>query len=501
MRADEHGSLFIAAALIEDGLSYMHETVDFQKLAFTTRHQFVGYGHFHRIFAETAPHILSQAGEIFEKFRVSYPTAIEAIHSRCFDLEIHAESPIGLIINRAIVAIESAHISRVISLIAAYDTWLHEAETNPLPLALSPDSLFSHHMPDLILSSLPRGTCPPDPTTIEEVESETGQALLYRALLHAKQRRTTEAADEMTRCCLRMTDDDDPASMARSAVALAQIFDLLGMKDESILALNESIARAKGLSDASVIATAIALKAQIDASDAGWKYAAAVSEPHALAAIRMAFGEGQFPAAVAIEPFIAAKVFGEKDPRIAELVPLTERTLPIRVLSACDNCDWPGAANLILQLDVCRAEVRATALAFAVALFEASGETGAAAIYRNELQSVMAIEIGHFSDLKGTIEQIARVVNSKGEINLKELPLDRGLLYRLRWMAAAAEDERARLAVLTMCGRYGVRPLFEVVAKKCALNGDDISGVECRNFSVDSLVIETVLEEVSKMSE
>jgi hypothetical protein len=129
------------------------------------------------------------------------------------------------------------------------------------------------------------------------------QSFLYQALLHAKQQKTVQATKEMGQCCLKLTEKEDPSWLARSSIALAQIFDLLGLKEESILALNESIGGAKRLSDSSVIAAAVALKAQIDSSTAAWRYAADILDPHTLSGVRVALEKGTFSEALEIDGY------------------------------------------------------------------------------------------------------------------------------------------------------------------------------------------------------
>ena len=254
MREDEFGLLLISVALIEDDLNCLKELVNLMKLSDAVHHQFVGYGHFHAVFSGTADHILVRANEFYDMFKTCYPKAIDTMHEICDAKQFVPESPIGVIVKRALLNLETLRLNSIPYLISAYQKWIDMKELNPLPLLLSPDNLFSEYNQEVILSPLPSYNYEvPIPTAddIEKVKNDTQQSLLYHALYHAKQRKTVLAMEEMTQCCLKLTDNEDSSCLARSAIALAQIFDLLGMKEESLLALNESINGAKGLEDKS----------------------------------------------------------------------------------------------------------------------------------------------------------------------------------------------------------------------------------------------------------
>jgi hypothetical protein len=345
MRPDELGCMFFAAAIIEDDLTCILETVNFMKLVSGVRRQFVGFGHFQSIFSTST--ILDRASNFFNLFCRSYPSLLQTLHTLCASRNVTPESPLGIILHHSLVVLESYPLFGIAPLIASYRSWLSSADLNPLPLLLPPDLLFSEHNPDLILSPLPSyAVPPPTPATIDAVPKNTHQSYLYHALLHATRQQTVRATEEMAQCCLKLTEKEDPSWLARSSIALAQIFDLLGLREESVLALNESIGSARQLSDSSVIAAAVALKASVDSSAANWRYAADILNPHPLSAVRDALEKGSFSEALEIDGYVTANIFGEREWQIARLLPINERMLPVVVLKLVRECNWVEEARI-----------------------------------------------------------------------------------------------------------------------------------------------------------
>ena len=497
MREDELGLLLVATAAVEDDLSCLPEVVSLLKLANAVRHQFVGYGHFRAIFSPEASNILQRASELFSLLCESCPKAIDTMHEVCDAKSVGPESPIGLVIKKHLLDLESCKVHALGVLFTGYKKWVEKCELNALPLLLPPDHLFAEHNPDVILSPLPSYKCDvPVPTAadVEGIGKDTHQSLLYHALLHAKQRKTVLATEEMTQCCLKLTENEDSSCLARSSIALAQIFDLLGMKEESLLALNESINGAKGLEDNSVIAAAVGLKAQIDASSSAWRYAAAVKNAHPIAAVRVALEKHNLSQAVMIDPFVAAEVFGVYIPEVSLLVPLSVSTLPVRVLKLVQECKWREAAQLILQLDPGFLEVRATALAFAVTLFSVCGKQKIADFYRQELDDVMAIDLGHFADVKAAINSIADCYHSQVVDSTATLPLDKPLVYRLSWMCQNARDKESLEIAINMCAKYSAFELYSSLLPRC----QGMNVPECPVLKEESLDIHTVIRNIAE---
>jgi hypothetical protein len=498
MRPDELGSMFFAAAIIEEDLSCILETVNFMKLVSGVRQQSVGFGHFKEVFEPSSCSILQRADSFFAVLCHSYPILIQSLHELCVKHNVSAESPLGIIVHQTLVVLESYPVCAIPTLIKSYREWISAAERNPLPLLLPPDLLFSEHNPDLILSPLPSYSVPP-PTfeAIESVAKTSHQSYLYHALLHAKQQKTVQATEEMGQCCLKLTEKEDPSWLARSSIALAQIFDLLGLREESVLALNESIGSAKQLSDSSVIAAAVALKAQIDSSSAAWRYAADILNPHPLSAVRVALEKGSFSEALEIDAYVTANIFGEKDWQIARLVPLHERLIPVSILKLVRDCNWRKAAATLHFSNLGRLEVRATALAFAVVFFEVQAKDEIAGIYREEYDEVMAIEFGHFKELKPTIREIADCFRVQIPIGIPDLPLEEPLMTRIKWMCQTADTDERRAKCLELCARFQIAVLFDDLVGKLSV-GTPVC--RRRQSKVETLNLDAFLNEVMNES-
>lgn len=495
MREDEFGALLFAAAIIENDMNCIKETIDFLKLVDVMSHQPVGFAHFYTIFDQNAPHILARANDFLDEFDNSYTAAIEIIHDICDSMSVNPESPLGIVVKKGLLSLETMRAYLVPPFIASYRGWLEKFERNPLPLALSPDQLFSEFNPELILSPLPDYDIPhPEPSDIEAITGDSHQLLLYRALYHARQQKTALAIEEMTQCCLKMTETEDSSYLYRSSVTLAQLFDILGLKNDAVLALNESISGARGIADTSVISTAVALKAQIDGAKSSWEYASEVPNPHPIATVKHAFQNDNLSKAVATDPLVTLDVFSQCVHEIARLVPLSVKTLPIRVLKHAEECEWNEAASLLTQLDSGILEVRATALALVVAFLEVNGNHKSAEVFRQDLEEVLEIEIGHFSDYKPMIRSIANVYSfASAEIDPAEFPIDRPILSRLRWMCESAKTKEEYCNVANMCAKCMVRELYDSVAPKC--EGCEI--LECPVFTVETFDVILVISQLA----
>jgi hypothetical protein len=117
MRADELGCMFLAAALIEEDLSSILETVDFMKLVAAVRRQYVSFGHFKEVFDGASGHILRLADEFFQTFRISYPGLLHSLHDLCTARSVARDSPLGLVVHQSLVALESYPLFGILPLI------------------------------------------------------------------------------------------------------------------------------------------------------------------------------------------------------------------------------------------------------------------------------------------------------------------------------------------------------------------------------------------------
>jgi hypothetical protein len=245
------------------------------------------------------------------------------------------------------------------------------------------------------------------------------------------------------------------------------------------------------LSDTSVIAAAVALKAQIDSSAAAWRYAADILDPHPLSGVRVALEKGTFSEALEIDAFVTANVFGERDWQIARLLPLNERLLPITALKLVQDCSWKEAAASLISQNLGKLEVRATALAFAVVFFEVTAKPDIASIYREEYDDVMEIDFAHFGELKPTIRAIANCFRALGAADPVPIPLDQPVLSRLHWLCQTAATEEQKTRCLELCRQFHAVALFDEVARTLPA-----ATVEPPTISIDTLNLQAFLSEL-----
>ena len=232
------------------------------------------------------------------------------------------------------------------------------------------------------------------------------------------------------------------------------------------------------------------MKAEIDSSDSAWRYAAEMENPHPIASIRVALRNGDFPSALKVDSFIAA------NSQALESV--------------------------------------ATALSFAVTYFAVHGLNGISSIYRSELNEVMAIELGHFNDLKKTIEKIANVykliIDVEKQVNDENYeiekgdsdceaendsysqlmkifesdspPLDRPKLFRIHWIARRDNPVDVDQKLLQLCAECGDVKLFNEVKEKLKEKfGIVDENIECQDVVSDSLDVVSFLSSFPRISE
>lgn len=489
MRVDELGILFFSISFVQNEFQYIDQIPDLLKLAEVVSHQFVGFGHFKAILNEN---ILFQAQTLFELLHFGFQKVIDEFDEIVSSCGVKLDSVFGIIIRNGLLELKKCSIFDFTKLTDDYMKWIEEEEVNQIPLLLPPDLLFSERDPDEILTPyLSYDKPPPKPESIDQMPKNTALLLLYHALYHAKQRKTTLANDEMIQFCLKLSESGDPYFLSRSSTSLAQIFDIIGMKDSAKLILNESIGESKSNSNGSILSTAVALKANIDNSPSSWRYAASLKNPHPIASVKNAYLDNDFSLALKINPNIAVNVFGETNYQIASLAELTGRVLPILVLKYVEECQWKKAADVISSLNLGAIEVRATALAFAVAYFKADSQKHISNIYNDDLNDVLSINLGHFDELKNTIISIKDTINFSIErtdttfAKLKETVLN-------------ANSTNEIIKSLNLCIKFHVFHLYKQLCKKIDKKNQQINIPEWPESHISTLEIEELLTHISK---
>lgn len=497
IQPDELGALLCAIAIVE--LDCFEPAIEFFKLVEGLTHQSIGYGHFLNLFNCMAPEVIIRLQEYSSMLSESSFTAINMFKAILEENLVNEESPFGIFINRYLTELETSPLYNLPQILNKFNQWIQNEEVNPLPLLLEPDVIFSDIDSKVMFSPLPSGVEIPQPESIELIPKDSPQSILYHALLHARQKKTTLAMEEMSKFCLKLSEMCDDTMIARSSVVIGQIFDLIGLKESATIALNESIDAAKNIQDTSVMATAVALKTQIDSSKSAWKYAAAMENSNPIAKIHDELNNNKtISSALKVDPQMTFNICAETNALIASILPLNERILPIQVLKYTENGEWQNAAKLVNQLDISLLEVRSTALALAVAYFDVHGFDQISQIYADELKEVLSINIGHFSEMKETIAQIQNVFKTQFEIDeANSLPYDKPLSFVVRCACNKATNTGSAMIALRLCAQYGYRNKFDELKEFLTSKGVEVE-LESPNPVTDSIDVEIFIRELCK---
>ena len=452
MKPENVCSLLLSASFIKnfdsaDDVEFLSSVADFLKVVEATRRQKVTFGHFLHIIESTCPQVRDQFNYYDELFTEKFNDFLTEIRNFKEETEISPESPLGIIFCSNEYEIETAPVFSYKIIIKKYKEWKENKQDNFLTLLLNPDYAFYKKPLPEILSPLPSHVDPSKEITDEEflslVKEESAsspQALLYLALKHAEQRKTTLAIEEASRLTLSMSRSDDNSIRSRAAVTLAQIYNILGLETDSVLALNESIDNSKSLLDASILSSAVALKAQIDDSPDMWKHAASLADPHPEATVQATYSKEQSLSSILkLEfPYVAADIYSKMDkessPLFAAALPPSLRTLPVVIETLAKEGKWREAAKILKTQDFDRIEVRATALALGSLYYDVYKCEEQCNEMRTDLEEILNIDIGHFKEVKDIIRRIMDAFRTPLESS--KIPVDKCTLYGIKWVLA-----------------------------------------------------------------
>ena len=429
MKPESICSLILSASFIvnkneTDDMSWFVPISDFLKIDQAMKNQKVNFGHFQIIVDHTSYSIqedFKRYSSLFISNNIEFISQMKTVQK---EYEVNAESPLGIIFADNLHQLDSIPIFLLPKIKENYETWLSNTKNklHYLTLLLNPDFVFHQKPIPKIFSPLPSYITPSNEPTDDEFiemmkeESESNpQAFLYLAMKHAEQRKTSLAVDEVSQLCLKMTRSSDETVRSRAAVTLAQVYDMLGIKSDSILALNESIDTAKSLPDPFILSSAVAMKAKVNGSDELWKHAASLSNPHPQAVVKSLLDQnGTISDALKKPyPYVAAHVYAESDRDdsyiFAKALQPSIRLLPTVIEPLAKKHEWKEAATIIKSFDISFAEVRATAIAVALLYYHSIQCNELVEEYQTQLNEVLSIDAGNFNDVKTIIQRIANL--------------------------------------------------------------------------------------------
>ena len=466
MRPDQIGSFLFAylvsRPIYESGFNKYSEVVDLLKLAHAVELQDVSFGHFSSLFSLSWPEILEQFYPVAEMLVKSTNSTLSVIREEIQELNISKESPLGSIVYGGILTLESIPIYNIKRVLTNFEKWLKDESANPLPFLLPPNQLFTPINSDLLFSPFPSNGAPiPSDEELEDIlahhSHSNQQSALYLSLFHARQKKSVTATKEIANYCLRTAEIEDDQSLSRSALAFSQVLDILGMEEDSKLTLNEAIGQAKSLPDSTVLSAAVALKAKIENSNAGWRHAASMENPNVIAKIHSTLADGGSLSDILKfgQPFMAANAYAtahlEGSNQIAALLPLTESLLPIRVFDEISEGHWKEGSQLIHSLDSHSFPVRITATALACAYYDVFNNPDLETLYREELNDLLDM---------GTADPLIKQIADIGKNTIDEKPIyELPALLRARKMCECSRTDEEKDRALSYCQKIGYKKL------------------------------------------
>ncbi|EAY18408.1 hypothetical protein TVAG_046110 [Trichomonas vaginalis G3] len=169
-----------------------------------------------------------------------------------------------------------------------------------------------------------------------------------------------------------------------------------------------------------------------------WKHAANLADPHPIATVHAALAEddGLVKAFKTKWPYVAAKIYTtlgkEYAHNFAECLPQSTRFLAYIIEDLLSNGKWKEAADTLLKFDIGMTEVRASALAVCILFSDVAGFDESAQFFREELEDILTIDVGHFKEVKDTLRNISNMWNT--EIKENEIPSGKNVLIAARWV-------------------------------------------------------------------
>ena len=438
MKPESICSLILSASFIvnkneTDDMNWFIPISDFLKIVQATENQKVNFGHFQQIIEKASKSVredFKNYNSLFISNNIEFINQMKTIQK---EYEVNVESPLGIIFADNLHHLNSLPIFLLPKLVENYENWLSNTENqlNYLTLLLNPDYVFHQKPIPQILSPLPsyitEEILPNDEEFIKIMKEESEQnpqAFLYLAMKHAEQRKTSLAIDEVSQLCLKMTKSNDETVRSRAAVTLAQVYDMLGIKSDSILALNESIDTAKSLPDPFILSSAVAMKAKVNGSEELWKHAASLSNPHPQAVVKSILDQNGSISEALKKPFpyVAARVYAESDHKdsylFAQALQPSIRLIPTVIEHLAKKKEWKEAATILQSFDKEFAEVRATALALSIRYYHFISCNEIVEEYQQQLNEVLSIDIGNFNEVKEIIKRIANVEEENEQIQV-----------------------------------------------------------------------------------
>lgn len=488
MKPEDICALFLAASFLEF-IDEMNDTTnleiitDFLKICEASRHQDISFGHFKNIIENSSENVQNMYQNYVALFLKSYIMVTKEITEEMNRLRVNHQSPLGIIVYDNLHALDITPIFAIAKITTNFMNWITNTEINAIPLLLEPDYVFNKKPLPTILSPLPSYSS----TTLNEADLEkflrkysdkSPQALLYLALKHSNERKTSLALEEASSLCLSMSKSNDESIKSRSSVALSQIYNEIGLKDDSVLAINESIDGSKNLDDPSILSTAVAMKAILEDTPELWKHAANLADPHPQSTVHAALSDenGLVKALKTKWPYVAASVYAslgkEDSARFAECFPPVPKYLPIIVESMLSYGNWAAAASLMMQFDVGFTEVRATAIATCALFSDLCGFTEAIEYYREELDEILQIDIGHFSDVKKCLRRIADMW--RANVSDDSIISSRNILMAAKWAVNSANSAERIVAAARFANSIHAYSLNSLIIEKAQKYGVEI---------------------------
>lgn len=446
MKPEEISSLLLAATYITiESTANFYKSIpyliDFLKITEAVRKQNVGFSHFKNVLKNDVNNIEEMYNHYERIFYESHLRLIKEINELLQMHELVEESPLGVIIYNTLSLLDSLPVFSITNLVKNYREWKAKDELNFLPLLLTPLQIFDKEYMYRDFSPLPSYVTNINlPENLEQIlstMSDDPQALLYLAILHAHQRKTSKASEEAQLLSLKMTKSDDDSVRSRAAISLAHIYSLFGLKNESLLSLDESINEAKHLDDVSILSAAVAMKAKIENSQELWNHASNLAKPSPEAVIRRSINDDGLSGALKLNwPYSSALIYSTYNEQYSSIItmilPDSEELLVKKVLGYLQDCEWRKCARLLKKFDPCNGLVRAASLATAVLYYDINEYNMETEEFKEELSQVLSITTLFTDKNMEIFNEIQNLTNIDEEKDVSYV-INQPTCYQLLW--------------------------------------------------------------------
>ena len=141
-------------------------------------------------------------------------------------------------------------------------------------------------------------------------------------------------------------------------------------------------------------------------------------------------------------------------------------------------------------------EVRASALAVCILFSDVAGFDESAQFFREELEDILTIDVGHFKEVKDTLRNISNMWNT--EIKENEIPSRKNVLIAARWVVNNANTAEKVVAASNFANQILASSLYDKLINK-AKEFNIVIQLNPVNNDLNTIVLEDLIIGLSNL--